>query len=585
LVKPQRQVVDFEPEAPPSSRPRTITVTVPESNDAVDVEVTAYSEPGLGGDLLAVMRVRAVAKGPAIDLEIPLLSECKGIACPDASTCVAGGECSSVTGPVNQDAATQAGTADAGADRDGAADGAAPSDSTAAPAFPWLTHRSGTRLAVTGHSTAEGFVFPSPGEDGLFDRERQARCVPRVAGDGVLRCLPPMVAVAQGFVEPDCSKRVAIVRKDAGPHPVLALLDTTVCPKRFRVYQVIGPEPSVKTYHQAVGAAMCEPTASFFDTARSSVFQLGAEVPPSAFMELGETFVDTGQGVSVRYLDSPDGARFAAGFRHANGYTCRFAATQAGARCLPDVVASLGSRDEYSDPGCTQPVAKGNAEQCPPTPFVKRETARIACEDPVVTVNRTIAAQGLFFSTEPGQCRPPTRFVGKAFALGEEVPVSSFVAASVEPATDLSRRLAPQGLRIGPVGMVTGIFDNERQVPCMPALATDAKLRCLPSQHGFAHKLYWFADPKCEIALGTRDSGICAPGDLMSLLYRQSVNSSDNETFRFFKAAGPFQGQTYVRAGSDGCVAGQTLAPGLAVTLGSEIASDSFEDLDQGPIP
>jgi hypothetical protein len=143
----------------------------------------------------------------------------------------------------------------------------------------------GSRLVLRprGYSSADGMTMQIGST--LFDNVRQEKCSPRLADDGVLRCLPETFGGASGFADPTCQQKIAIVPPSefcAGPPTdaggALEFAPACAAPKGSAVFAVGAPHAG--PFYQESGG-QCSDVSSAY--AGYSAFLYGPKIPPAEF--------------------------------------------------------------------------------------------------------------------------------------------------------------------------------------------------------------------------------------------------------------------------------------------------------------
>jgi hypothetical protein len=148
-----------------------------------------------------------------------------------------------------------------------------------ATSFPELaiTSKGGTRIVAKRWSAAGVTLFPTIG---LHDNMLDLRCSPMTASDGKERCLPQGQVVF--YSDDQCA--VPITFTSQVPAPKYAIGFGAGCPRPFRVHPVgaaIEPKPT-SIWENFNGTCMETPGGA----GGATVYALGAEAPPSTFVEL-----------------------------------------------------------------------------------------------------------------------------------------------------------------------------------------------------------------------------------------------------------------------------------------------------------
>jgi hypothetical protein len=116
---------------------------------------------------------------------------------------------------------------------------------------------------------------------GLFDQQLQLACSPGIAGDGLLRCLPPSVLAAPSYADAACTVPL-VEQAEHQCAPTYAHRESSgSCPTGNRLFKV-GLSYAGPSYLLVSGTCQASSATRHF-------FQLADEVPPETFAELKET--------------------------------------------------------------------------------------------------------------------------------------------------------------------------------------------------------------------------------------------------------------------------------------------------------
>jgi hypothetical protein len=138
----------------------------------------------------------------------------------------------------------------------------------------------------------------------------------------------------------------------------------------------------------------------------------------------------SGTRLRAMYYQADDGAGYQIGywFDSERNEQCVFQTAGDGARrCLP--VGGGIATGYFSDPGCTQPLAK--ISSCGPVPKYAWSSTLDNC-DTIYRVYPLGSPVSTVYSGKPGQCNlVPSPPDGPYYLIGPEIPPSEFVAATL----------------------------------------------------------------------------------------------------------------------------------------------------------
>lgn len=352
---------------------------------------------------------------------------------------------------------------------------------------------------------------------GFHDTERNEDCTFQRAEGRRMRCLPKAVLYgsAGGFSDAACQVPVGGTQEPCttGAKYAYTITSDGSCGQRATELRTI-LDPSSPRY--TLGPNGCTPLPAS-GPAPPSIVIPGEVIPWTAFVLAEETTVPAGEGLSERVLVAADGARQHLGYHDdALDADCAFELTASGVtRCVP---SGASGSVYYADGACEKPsVVTDYTGSSPCTTdtrlFVDRTTSPSSCA-PVRGVyelrERTSSANASDGSTyyafgpgDPQACGESSleSGYGSTYRVRE---ISSDLTASLPSTPRIgsgSGRLVPalvaqtsaapttlptNGSRSasgspGGGALEPGWHDTERDVDCSFALASDGKLRCLPT--------------------------------------------------------------------------------------------------------
>jgi hypothetical protein len=320
---------------------------------------------------------------------------------------------------------------------------------------------------------------------GFYDTLRNEGCTFQRAEGGRMRCLPPTLSYIDGtsvFADTACQTPVRAVVKPGCDEPKYAIVtayDGTCGQAPFELRRVIGPASPV----YANAGRGCAPS-------QAQYLAIGDVVPWTDFAE-GVSTPAPGDGLVETLLVTADGARQHEGFRATNfDADCTFQVMTDGVtRCVPDAISG---EVLFSDDACTTPSATFVYST---SPCSRAATNRFLEPDPSNQICGAIraiydllpasAASGnpgdLYVVPMGGTCtfRQSSGGQGDRRDLGANLTPTLPVAARIGGG---SGRLVPALVpAAGSVALDLGWHDRDRNVDCGFKLASDGKMRCLPS--------------------------------------------------------------------------------------------------------
>jgi hypothetical protein len=295
----------------------------------------------------------------------------------------------------------------------------------AATAFVAATEQTGpdlggvARADLTADDGARGFSR-------FVDVARAQTCYFRDATDGSLRCLPSGDAYVSTstFANASCTIPAASRSATACPAPTTAQSSTPQgCSYVTRVFSVGASAPT--PYYQG---ASC----TSFNGGSSQYFAAGAEIAPTSFADARVVPPSGGARVQAKQLLLRGGEPYPFGLRDTQrNEDCYFMNAGDGtSRCLPSAGAQVYF---YTDAQCTQRIASrytGGGCATPPTLAQQYDDSTCPARTRLFAVGSPIAPGTLYVKTTSG-CLQTSTSSTTFYALGAEVPASSFVSSTI----------------------------------------------------------------------------------------------------------------------------------------------------------
>ena len=388
--------------------------------------------------------------------------------------------------------------------------------------------RSGTRLKVVWQVSEDGGarVFSSFFHDSKLDVE----CLFGGGFGGQLRCFPlldeTLLNKPHLFADDHCTQPVLY---GSNIHPDgTYYLGIPGCPVQAGAFQPDRSGAPVTAVYRGDGKH-----CSLVDSAPPDTIYRAVDVSDrfAAARVVPGPAVDGWAPVTI---ESDDGARAFLGWKNvAEGYTCRFdgmsgqfpRSAEGKIRCFPSTgyVAEPDSPLVHvGDAQCSAPAAEGFATACEEADWVS-ENRYDQCGHPGPVYHRGGPRLDQVFRGSPGRCMAFDP-VEAAFALGPEVPATSFAAVTVAsgPGSGRLRPLVLVGLP-QPTPVDNLFWDTTLQAPCV------AGRICTPFTDFSLDADVYFADPRCQTAIYaasascSSESGLASrPGDRIGVasLYR-----------------------------------------------------------------
>jgi hypothetical protein len=357
--------------------------------------------------------------------------------------------------------------------------------------------RSGTRLQLRGYEADGIFV-----REGLYDTKLALKCVPRVASDGVERCVPrdvlPLGPYADGadagpdYMDATCSTPLVTIAKAmcADPARILVRSSAGFGGRDGESYWHIGaPTTPAKIYPASFGKCSESAPSPAFD-----YYERGAPLAPTEMVAFVRGDVAISPTLHAVVLEGEDGSRLQAErdfIDVARNKPCEIAFAEDGiSRCTP-LSARLYQERMFVDASC-QKAAATSAIDC----------SRALCDDSTVSalVGATTSGACLperhrFYAAGPRVATGDVHFGSGPAECGASIKQSSTiveVGASIEPAVfpailpgraAVQSRLEERTRLVGgvPIGQ-SALFDPQIDDECRFEKAADGKIRCLPAQ-------------------------------------------------------------------------------------------------------
>jgi hypothetical protein len=226
----------------------------------------------------------------------------------------------------------------------------------------------------------------------------------------------------------------------------------------------------------------------------------------------------SGSRIKISYLETAEGARQIDGFFDSElGVSCYFGEVGGDLYCLPDIYAI----DGFTDAECSQPIFSVYNNDCNALPTYIGAYTQGICNSTLDTVHRRgdmVTPVPYYQRDGAGTCNgpfdpDPNRTY---YAVGDEVALSTFVAASVQPGTTTTTALETSYI-VGEDGSrsLYSLTPRGSDVPCNFQYSDDGyTLVCLPRT---ADATY-FRDASCTERVA-QDSNVCNPETPTHALY------------------------------------------------------------------
>ncbi|MDQ3336548.1 MAG: hypothetical protein M4D80_15380 [Myxococcota bacterium] len=350
--------------------------------------------------------------------------------------------------------------------------------------------QSGSRLKRRGHD-----IDGTKALDRIFDSARGETCLPRSWADGNSYCTP---FENMGYVvstDASCTTKVGFGYRGcmpAGPDYYAEYLDSECGEYAVKKVFSRGPERSATQYYRVLSDGTCDGPVTL--SPEEKLYTLGPEVPASALARLTETVAAGTHRLRQAYVESEDGLRFATHVVDTSrAFECMWQGDLESKSwaCIPGGAAYAG---HYADASCSKRAAALPAGNCPVPAYVMHND-KPGCRAPSYSIYETGAALGTVIHDDVGG-------VCTMHDLGSDVRVVA-AGAPVDIATP-TRTLSGASARVkrinataeGDVFWMSSLRDEERQIDCVLAKATDGVTRCLPIGNYVQH---YFRDAACTI--------------------------------------------------------------------------------------
>lgn len=475
----------------------------------------------------------------------------------------------------------QAGTGQTGVGQAGMGSSAAGSAGTTGNADP----TSGAVAAPHGGSRLKARIAEAA--SGAFqilgwqDTELDVACDFQPSPSGALSCIPTgddLVQVA--------SAEVSLYGDARCSTPVRELQFGSVrcAPPRFAAQWSAGddvdPCQGELSYFR-VGTGVSQVYRKVGDACESVVYPAPANSISRGFFEVEplalEQFVAgtlregaAANGIRPVYVTTPDGAEGFLSFRDAEqGFDCGLLTLGDGLRCGPTNAPTLTGL-HFSDDGCQVPAAmaftcqQGAGES---VPFVL-EAAPYDDPEAGWRVYEGGARLATSYSGTDGDCAETQGTLG-IFAVGDEIPSSSFVPGAREEATDALGLMTVTDRAGGWRAPTGGALHNTdfEGYDCTYFPTKDGVVRCVPSPSFFSME---YADADCSESL----IGGWGSGPIVAFASEQCPRQAS-----VFAIAEEYSGPIYRKDGEQ-CVFDREQPPQpsrtIAHRLGAEVPADRF---------
>ncbi|HVJ20158.1 MAG TPA: hypothetical protein VM686_32310, partial [Polyangiaceae bacterium] len=274
----------------------------------------------------------------------------------------------------------------------------------------------------------------------------------------------------------------------------------------------------------------------------------------------------SGTRIRNRFAVTSEGDRSWVGFIDTErNEPCSFEGLGQGIACVPESLSAFS----YADPACSQPLAHVDADSCATVPKYASHTILDGCTGTtsIHELGTAVTPVGPLYQRDAsGACvESPAAISGTYYALGAEIPATSFVTGESFAGGGASRFQSYGQLGADGSRQVDGWVDGERQDTCVLLPAEDGALRCFPFQRlrwsGYseatcmdpvlswtsstcstapAPTVAWFASSECS----ARYTAV-APGAPVSTLYSYAVT----ETGSTCTESTPEEGTSYFAQG------------------------------------
>lgn len=382
----------------------------------------------------------------------------------------------------------------------------------------------GVAVAVSGSRLRARFVTGSGGRElvGFHDSVRNEDCTFQPAEYGSIRCLPPTSRTDGFFSDPACTIPMTTLPACGDvKYAVSYSFDQNGCGNAAIPEKLWRVEAGTDRYVQGVGG--CAPASATIPAAAPGTRALSL-VSWADFVSAVETVVP-GDPIAEKVLVASDGARQHLGFRiEPLDVDCTFQLMPDGfTRCVPEAPTGPVT---FKDASCTQALLVTDNQRggpCAKKPASKfwREPSIGICAGAravyslreseggdVAPYDSELYSPSLSSSgSSSGPASVTCRSIGSN-SSGGTYPGQRAIEADVTASLPTTARVSSGGERLVPAlvaipptttnpapdGLTLGWHDKNHDADCTFTLATDGKVRCLPTG---AVATIFFTDDKC----------------------------------------------------------------------------------------
>ena len=408
-----------------------------------------------------------------------------------------------------------------------AADPAAAQGAAPGTGAPIAVAASGTRLKAKVLSGA-GVTDLA----GWHDSLRNEDCTFQPAETGHIRCLPETLTAFQNgtFSDPACLVPTASAPAttcSAGVKYAISYRSDPNCGTQIAAELRKALDPKGNRYGLSGAGGACALLTTAPPAGQPATVPLGDVVPWTAFVEATETNV-AGDPLTERVLVATDGARQHVGFRDdKRGADCSFQLISDGSlRCVPEATSGPVL---YGDSSCTRPLLVNNyqAQGGPGGPGgcgTKTPSNDMWLEPPTETCGGLRAVYSLKDYSSPAagdgydvfgwqvtstggpstSATTTTKCTSEGMLSSGDTTNRRAIDANITAALPGATRVGSGSGRLVPAlvwppgqgtTLVPGWHDTEKDVDCTFTLASDGKMRCLPTA---AMATLFHTDDKCK---------------------------------------------------------------------------------------
>jgi len=405
---------------------------------------------------------------------------------------------------------------------------------------------------------------------GWRDTARGEDCGFRTAADGVLRCLPGAAGL-EAFANDQCTEPALVVGVLAPcllPSHALVRVGADACDSRLRVLS-LGPALA-KVYAREPGGGCLEAGPPEGTLA----FRAGAELDPASFVGARRDVDPAVRGLAITRLAAADGATGELQLQDAaSGSPCAPGGYGSRIRCLPISLAST-SPPAFGNDVCTEPAAY--PRPCPGVAFAYLTLGVPGTPGGVSDFEiRPLGAETPIFSRANAFCMPVDSAPDAGRLLGPVVSPDRFVTGTFTTAGERLRIDAVRFEGVTPLAAMSMLLDaNLGDVWCMPHVAADGQVRCLPAGASailptvfFGRWPVLYADDQCGdlLAFGT------------GLQARVESPAACPRIVHIHRAGAAYDGPVFGRDAGGGCAEQPGWAyPGDVYRLGEELPAAGF---------